>query len=406
MAEKICSACAPLLRIRMLGGFSIEYGSNTVTEAGGRAKKLWWLLEYLIANRKRGISQEALIDLLWSGEDSDHPMNSLKNLIYRARGLLKTLDAEKEFIRFDRGTYTWNPDYPCVVDVEEFERLFRRGERGDLPEVERLEAYKAALDLYQGEFLPKSSYLDWVIAKNAYYQSLYLQCNLRFIRLLEQHGDTYSVIRVCEQVISLCPYEEPVHQALLRAYAETGQQKKALEHYGYLSDQFYNEFGVGLQPETVGIYREIIKSMCNPERNLDVIKEELEETCAQEGAFFCEYEVFRQIYRLQARAMLRNDCAIFIALVTVTDAKGEAPPLKQIKEVLPGLAESICAGLRRGDVVARYSATQLVLMLPLTTYENGQRVLRRILKKHEKGGCMEGLNVSTRLRAIDPVEVE
>ena len=44
--------------IKMLGGFSITLGNQAVTENDGRTKKIWMLIEYLLANRKKDISQE------------------------------------------------------------------------------------------------------------------------------------------------------------------------------------------------------------------------------------------------------------------------------------------------------------------------------------------------------------
>ena len=37
--------------------------------------------------------------------------------------------------------------------------------------------------------------------------------------------------------------------------------------------------------------------------------------------------------------------------------------------------------LRKGDAVASYSASQFIITLPLTTFENGQMVLERIVNR-------------------------
>ncbi len=50
--------------IKMFGEFSIQYGSHIVTDDIGRVKKVWMLIEYLIANREKSISQEKLIEVL------------------------------------------------------------------------------------------------------------------------------------------------------------------------------------------------------------------------------------------------------------------------------------------------------------------------------------------------------
>lgn len=109
----------PTIEIQMLGEFAITINGNTITNLKGRTKRVWMLIEYLIANRHSDISIEKLIDVLWGEDECGDPVNALKNLVYRARTLLKDLcgDSSPEFIRFMRGTYSWNNSYPCTVDT-------------------------------------------------------------------------------------------------------------------------------------------------------------------------------------------------------------------------------------------------------------------------------------------------
>ena len=114
--------------IRTLGGFSIQYGDRQISDADARTKKVWLLLEYLISNRGKDISAEQLGEAIWrDDEESINPSNALKNLVYRARTLLKQLrpDTGEDYIVFTRNSYVWNCDFPCVVDVEEFEKYYR-----------------------------------------------------------------------------------------------------------------------------------------------------------------------------------------------------------------------------------------------------------------------------------------
>ena len=101
---------SPKISVKMLGGFTVRMGDQMISEADGRTKKVWMLIEYLIANRSHDISQEKLIEALWDDEECDAPFNALKNLVYRARKQLAELYPGKkvEFIRFVRNTYSWN----------------------------------------------------------------------------------------------------------------------------------------------------------------------------------------------------------------------------------------------------------------------------------------------------------
>ena len=46
----------PTIEIQMLGEFAITINGNTITNLKGRTKRVWMLIEYLIANRHSDIS--------------------------------------------------------------------------------------------------------------------------------------------------------------------------------------------------------------------------------------------------------------------------------------------------------------------------------------------------------------
>ena len=69
------------IAVKMLGEFSIQCGDRVVTDNVGRVKKVWMLIEYLLANRDKSVSQEKIIDILWSEEECENPTNALKMCI-------------------------------------------------------------------------------------------------------------------------------------------------------------------------------------------------------------------------------------------------------------------------------------------------------------------------------------
>ena len=74
------------IHITMFGQFSISYRDKRLCENEYRGSKMISLLEYLISQRGREITQNELIDLLWS--DSKNPANALKTLVHRTRAML------------------------------------------------------------------------------------------------------------------------------------------------------------------------------------------------------------------------------------------------------------------------------------------------------------------------------
>ena len=91
-----------------------------------------------------------------------------------------------------------------------------------------------------------------------------------------------------------------------------------------------------------------------------------------------------------------------MALITVRDPKGDVPGIELLKTAMNDLRDAALASLRKGDVVAAFSSAQLVLMLPLTTRENAEMVLGRILTGFQKRHKIWDCRIDTKLREITP----
>lgn len=391
--------------VDMLGKFSIQFGNEAYVANDGRTKKVWILIEYLLSNRKSDISQEKLIEILWSDDqECDDPYHALKNLVYRARKLLKEIsgDGKTEFIRFARNTYSWNHELPCKVDIEEFEQLWKSASDKSKEPEQRMEQYLQALELYQGEFLPKSATENWVISKSAYFASIFNECVLKVCSLLMDAKRYSDIITVTERAVSLYPFEEAVHKLLIFAYINIGKQSKALTHYEYVLDLFQREMNVDISDSLRSLHKQILNSQNAVETDLAIIKSDLQEACETNGAYYCDYEIFKNIYRLLARSMMRTGQSIHVGLLTLTDQNGDVPDEAVLKGAKEKLKDCIIYSLRKGDAVASYSPAQFVITLPLTTYENGEMVLRRISERFRAAYGSSRVKVSTRINQVDP----
>lgn len=62
------------------------------------------------------------------------------------------------------------------MDAEQFEQMFESAKQKTISEGEAIRKLKAALALYQGDFMTKVADMHWVMTLNTYYHSLYLNC--------------------------------------------------------------------------------------------------------------------------------------------------------------------------------------------------------------------------------------
>lgn len=390
------------ISVAMLGGFSLQVDGNLLTDEINRSQKLWNVLCYLIAHRDRNIPQSEFIELFWPEENSANPVNALKTLLYRARAMLEPLfPDELEPILSQRGSYSWNRAIACKVDADRFEELCKKAEAPGLADTARMELYQEAMALYRGDYLPKLSNHMWVIPLSTRYHSLYIQAVKAYATLLERHEQFETMHALCSQASGLDPLDEGIHILIVRALLRLGKDAAALEQYERATDLLYRNLGVRPSDELRSLYTEIMAVEKSLETDLEVIQASLKETARRPGAFVCEYGFFREAYRLEARRAERNGTSVHLALITVSLPDGNVPALGVLNNTMDQLLDVLTANLRRGDVVARYSGAQYVIMLSAANFEDSTMVLERIMSAFYRQHRRNFLKLSYRIRELE-----
>lgn len=389
----------PQIDVTMFGGFSLKIGDRTIGDETGRSKQLWTLLEYLIANRKNHISQEKLCGILWDEDDCSNPANALKNLVYRARNLIDSACEDVkggalkyECIVFKRNVYSWNNELPCVIDIEEFESAFEAANKPGLTDNEKIYFYSKAVGLYKGDFLPKSSMQYWVTASSGYYENIYIKCVKNLCGLLVNTLRNDDAALVCEKALVVEAFDESLHELLINIYLLNGERRKAIDHYESASRLFYEKLGVKLSKSIRSTMQNVLNSMSEVEKDLSFINEDLNEFQKIEEAYYCDYEFFKIIYRAQARLAERSGQPVFVVLLTLEH--GARAQQQKVGKAMSLLRDVVLCNLRKSDIVARYSNTQYILMLPSLTFENGRHVISRIVKKFDEQNKTRGMHIS------------
>lgn len=371
-----------VLEVRMFGNFSVRKGEQEINDSDNRSRKVWLLLAYMIYCRSRSITQDELVGLLWSdGESSSNPLNALKTMFHRVRTSLNQLDgaAGHTLIIRREGNYAWNPDVPFFFDVDEFERLCRAGAVAE-DEEQRLTAYQQALALYNGDFLQKLSGEAWVIPISAYFHNLYIHTLLETLALLEAREQMEPAVELCRSAVVIEPYNELIYQHLMRDLLALGEQREAISIYEEMSQLLFDNFGIMPADESRALYREAVRTVNDRAVSMGTLREQLREPDGASGALFCDYDFFKVIYHAEARAVARSGDAVHICLLSVTDDAGEELAKRSLDRCMENLQELIRSSLRRGDIAARCSVSQYILMLPQANYENSCKVCERIVR--------------------------
>jgi len=374
------------LQISMLGGFSLTYGNEVgIDYQNNRSNKLWQVLAYLLTFRGKQITQDELIEILWGDEEIDNPANTLKTLRHRLCAMLDGLGGVpgKEMIRYNHGVYAWNEDINCIVDTDQFAAYCSLGDKETDTE-QKISYYLNAIEYYSGDFLPKFSAELWVMSAHAYYHAEYLRVVKKCLALLKTNHRNYEIITVCQKAVAIEPYDEELHRELILALVATGAKQSALAHYEKVKEMFYHEFGINLSADLVELYKQIIEESNDYQMDLSIIAGQLQEEMAP-GAFYCEYALFKEIYRLIVRMLERNGQSVYLCLISVTDKNGKRiVNTKKQSEAVGRLRTTIQFSLRRGDVFTRYSVSQYLVLLPSINYENTEMVLNRIIANFKR----------------------
>lgn len=391
------------LHVSMFGGFELCVDDVVMGDSINRSRKMWNLLSYIIIHREKAISQQEFIDTLWGDDDGQNPVNALKTLLYRIRILLEPLQKAygAEFILSQRGSYSWNNEVECVLDIDEFELLCKKALNGEMEEQQRLALYEQAEQLYRGDFLPKLSMEFWVVPISVHYHSLYLTIVKRYCELLEKNGMYDKMAAAAERALKVETLDEDLHCLYIRALIHQGRDSEALKHYDSATDILYRNLGVKPSQALRELYVEMMKAQQSMETDLSIIQQQLREEEARPGAFVCEYGFFKMAYRLEARRVKRAGQSVFIALFTVFTESGEVPQLDILNSAMDQLLEALKGSLRKGDVVSRYSGMQYVVMLPALTYEDGEKVMTRIANNFNKYNRKQLVKLHYKLQQID-----
>ncbi|MCI9263712.1 MAG: diguanylate cyclase [Oscillospiraceae bacterium] len=391
------------MTIRMLGEFSLCLDGRCITDSSNRAKKVWLLLAYMIYNRSRPISPEEMTALLWDEEASSNPSNALKTILHRVRTALEPLDhsAGRHLILRQDATYAWDPRIPVRLDIEDFERLCGEGTAAGSREAQ-IRLWQEALSLYQGSFLPRLSSERWVIPLAAHYQSLYIDTALELMTLLTQEDRREECEALCRAAVEREPYIEGFYLHWLRALIDLERQREAVAVYEEMSQLFLSNFGVMPSDELRSLYREALREVNENTVPAGVILEQLREPPDQGGALLCEYDVFKTIYQALARSVLRSGDTAHLALLSILPRNGGELPRRSLDRVVDNLRELIRTTLRRGDVAARCSVSQFILLLPQANFENSLMVCDRLTRAFQRQYPHSPAQLHTSVHPLEP----
>ncbi len=368
------------LYIKLLGDFKmIQSGTDVIRVLAGSKKKIA-LLEYLILQRHRAVPVAELFDTIWPLEDNSNPENALKTLISRLRKDLSVYGLS-ELIATKAGAYMWNAEFPCSIDLYEFEALCEQAVSRERADDETRALFKRILQLYGGDLMENSGNESWVVSRSVYYHNLYLKAVYRYIELLRADGDNEEICGVCRAALEIDAFDSVISLELIAALTALGKKREAAAQYEYASDLQYGRPGERTDEELRELYGRILTDRRDAESAIEDILRDLSTGDETQGAFVCDYAIFKDIYHLNMRNLQRLNIPIFIVLATVSCIDGRPVEPLMLHKLMNELLETMCVHMRRGDTISRYGPNQFAILLPAVNYDTGRLVMERVKRQ-------------------------
>ncbi len=224
-------------RVYCLGSFEVWQGPNKL--GSWRSIKAKSVFKYLIAQRRRRVPKDELMEAVWPECEPHSASDSLKVAVHSLRQTLSDgskgnqASSERSPIVFMESSYTINPQLELWVDVEEFEQCWKEGRRLEVMgnHSEALALYELGEKLYRGDYFEDDVYEEWTFLRREALKDAYLTIVGKLAHGGMSAGDFEGSIAYCHKLLDRDPCCEHVYRDLIRCYSRLGHRTRALAWY-------------------------------------------------------------------------------------------------------------------------------------------------------------------------------
>lgn len=373
MEEKI-----PVLKVQMLGGFSMTLGEKPLSFSRNSTTKAMKLLQILLYHCEKGISREKLIEYLYGREDMADAANSLRVTVHRMKKMVVDMGLpEYNYVKISKGIYRWDAPMETIVDAHVFEHILEKAKTEE-NKAQKIKDLEEACNMYAGEFIPGLSEEEWILIEGVQYKKKYTEALQQLCSYLWEDEEYEVILKLCENACELYPFDE--WQAIrIDCFMAMNRYKEAISEYEEAARLFFEELGISPSEKMIQQFKFMSEHMNYKPQTIKEIKGRLMEDEDETGAYYCTLPSFRDSYRLVRRIIERNGQSVYMMLCSLIDSKGR--PMEQgdkLNAMTDELHHSIKHCLRRGDSFTKFSPSQFLILLIGTNKENCDLIFDRI----------------------------
>ncbi|MDP5092740.1 MAG: bacterial transcriptional activator domain-containing protein [Polaribacter sp.] len=244
------------IRIQTLGNFVLWRNQEKINDKEWGRDKSIQLLQYFISNRKKNaLHKEKIMDHLWEDWD-DRDFKVALHGIHKVLEPNRLNRIEPSFVV--RQGVSYQIDLEKVwIDVEALEKYIIIGNEAFITDKEVAKiAYKSAIELYKGSFLPSRIFEDWTSEEREKNQLLILGTYITLAEILLDENPLES-IRLAQNALEIDATWEDAYRIQMQGYLAKGNRPQALKTYMKCEVILEEEYGISPLPETKKLLQKI-----------------------------------------------------------------------------------------------------------------------------------------------------
>ena len=377
-----------ILRVQMLGKFTMRYGEDHILfHKTGNAKSVR-LLQMLLLSGEQGIAKSEIMDFLygWSeGTDAGNRNKNLNNLCYRLKGQLAASGLpEEEYVVIQDGVCRWKSSFKIELDAAYFETLVHKaeGSRGR----ERAALFLQANQSYYGELLPMNQSDMWFYEKSESFKRLYIETIRELEQAFKSNHDYQNLLKLYTRASAIYPFENWQTEQI-RCCLEMYRYEEAINIYNRTMELYAREMGNPPMEEMQKCFEDLELFERKHKRSVQAWHITIIGTIFEKGnitgAYYCTYPSFVDYCRLLLRARERHDLKpvlMFLTLGQQGKRRGQDNRIYQMEL----LKDAIGSSLRKGDAYTRYGSRHYILLLTKINKESCSIIFQRIESAYNK----------------------
>ncbi len=246
------------LQVSLFGKLCIRRDGNELENLD--ALKAQELFCYLLLDRKRTHSREAIASVLWSDATSAQSKKYLRKALWQLQMAIdpQTKCSPDCTLLVDADWIEVNPHADIQLDLDIVENTFSnlQGIQGQALTATQAESIRSVVQSYRGDLL-ENWYHDWCIQERERYQYMYLALLDKLTDYCETHGLYEEGVIYGTRILHFEPARELTHRCLMRLYYHSGDRTAALRQYQRCVEALLAELNVAPAEGTTKLYTQL-----------------------------------------------------------------------------------------------------------------------------------------------------